>query len=219
MTNKRESYWSRYARSYDDDAEYVVGQALRRTIAERLRAERGLGDMVEFGCGTGFFTAAAAEHARHVIATDLSEEMLEAARARLKDVGNATVQKEDCENSSFPSLRFDTVLMANVVHTIENPSSALKETHRILKDRGRLLIVSYTDYGTSWFEKFVLGLRYFHKFGLPPDYYRNYSPGELAQLVRNAGFTVKTVDLINDTAKALYLTAFKNPDVGLPENQ
>ena len=177
MTSERESYWSRYARSYDDDAEYVVGQTLRRAIAGKLSAERDLGDVVEFGCGTGYFTKAAAEHAWHVTATDLSEEMLEAARARLKDVRNVTVRKDDCENSSFPSLRFDSVLMANVVHTVENPSSALKESHRILKDGGRLLIVSYTDYGTSWLEKFVLGLRYFQKFGLPPGYYRNYSPG------------------------------------------
>ena len=209
MTNKRESYWSRYARGYDDDAEYVLGPALRRAIAERLGAERGLGDMAEFGCGTGFFTKAAAEHAEHIIATDLSDEMLEAARQRLKDVGNVTVQKEDCEHSSFPPLRFDTVLMANVVHTVENPFSALKEAYRILKDGGRLLVVSYTDYGTTWFEKIVLGLRFFQKFGMPPDYYRNYSPGELAQLVQNAGFTVKNVDLISDTAKALYVTALK----------
>ncbi len=216
MTAKRESYWSRYSASYDADAEYVVGRPLRTAIAERLRAERGLGDMVEFGCGTGFFTRVAAEQAQHIIATDLSDEMLEAAKTRLKDVGNVTVQKEDCERTSFPSFRFDTVLMANVLHTVKDPASALKEAYRILRDRGRLLVVSYTDYGTTWFEKFLLALKYFQKFGMPPASYRNYSPPELAQLAEEAGFAVKDLDLIRDTAKAIYVTAVKYPG---PEKQ
>jgi ubiquinone/menaquinone biosynthesis C-methylase UbiE len=210
MVCGRERYWSHYSRSYDEDAEYVVGKALRQAIAEKLRGERGLGDVVEFGCGTGYFTKAIAEHAGQVIATDLSDEMLEVARTQLKALRNVTLQKEDCESPSFESLRFDTVFLANVVHTIENPRAALAESHRILKDGGLLLIISYTDYSTNWFERMALGIRYFQKFGMPPGCYRNYSPDELVRLVENAaGFTMEEIQLISDTAKALYLKARK----------
>lgn len=205
----KERYWSRYARSYDEDAAYVVGVSLRRAIEGRLRAERGLGDVVEFGCGTGYFTKAIAGGAQHIIATDLSDEMLEAARGQLSELPNVTVQKDDCECPSFPSRRFDAVFMANVLHTIEDPRRALTESHRILKDGGALLIISYTDYGTSWFEKMALGFRYYQKFGMPPSWYRNYSPDELSRLVENAGFTVEEIQLLSNTAKALYVKARK----------
>jgi len=209
MADRKEQYWSRYSRSYDEDAAYVVGKTLRAAIAEKLLGERGLGDVVEFGCGTGYFTNVLSKQAKHIVATDLSDEMLDAARMRLKDLHNVTVQKDDCERPSFPSLRFDTVFMANVIHTIENPSAALTESHRILKEGGLLLIVSYTDYGTYWFEQMELGLRYLQKFGMPPRYYRNYSPDGLAHLVEDAGFSVEDIQLLRNRARALYLKARK----------
>ncbi len=209
MAAKKERYWDNYSLSYDRDAEYVVGRSLREAIAEKLRQEQGLGEVVEFGCGTGYFTKVVAEQATRIIATDLSDHMLEAARIQLKDVHNVTVQKEDCEAPSFPSLRYDAVLMANVIHTIEHPLKAVKESHRILKVPGILLVVSYTDYGTSFFEKMELAFRYFQKFGLPPSYYRNYSPEDLVRLVEDAGFRVEKIEVITNTAKALYLKARK----------
>lgn len=207
---RKERYWSQFSRTYDEDAEYVVGKHLRRAIAKKLGAERGLGEIIEFGCGTGYFTKVAAEHAKHIIATDLSDEMLEAAKIQLKDFQNVTLQKDDCEQSSFPSLRFDTVFMANILHTVENPGRALVESRRLLRDAGLLLVTSYTDYGTNLFEKMELGLRYFQKFGRPPPYYRNYSPDELVRLVEKAGFKLEEIQLMSDTAKALYLKARKN---------
>ncbi len=209
MAYRKERYWSQFARNYDEDAEFVVGKSLREAIAGKLRQERGLGEVAEFGCGTGYFTQAIAEYAECVIATDLSEEMLEAARNRLNNFRNVTFQKEDSENLSLPSSRFDTVVMANVLHTVEHPARALEESRRVLRDGGRLLVVSYTSYGTNWFELMELAFRYFQKFGWPPNYYRNYSPDELVSLVENAGFTVEEIRVISDTAKALYLKARK----------
>jgi len=84
MTVQREErYWSRFARSYDRDGEYVVGKPILEAILETLSEEQDLGDCLEFGCGTGYFTRAIAGQARHVIATDLSEAMLEVARTQL----------------------------------------------------------------------------------------------------------------------------------------
>jgi len=203
--HKEENYWSHYAGSYDNDVEYVVGKTLRQAIAGRLLEERGLGEVVEFGCGTGYFTEIIAKNAKHVFATDRSDKMLEMARIRLKDSGNITLQIDDCECSSFPPQRFDTAFMANVIHTIERPQKALEECHRVLRDGGLLIITSYTDYGTNWFEKMELAFRYLQKFGMPPHYYRTYSPDELVCLAENGGFTVEKIQLIGDKAKALYL--------------
>ena len=180
--------------------------AVRQAILDKLSEERDLGEVIEFGCGTGYFTKAVAKNARHVMATDLSEEMLELAKKQLKEFRNVIVQKADCEERAFPLGSADTVFMANILHAIENPLRALQQSYQLLKHGGLLLIVSYTDYGMNWFEKMELGIRYLLRFGvLPPYGLRNYSPEELSLLVEGAGFKVEGAQLIGYKPKALYL--------------
>jgi ubiquinone/menaquinone biosynthesis C-methylase UbiE len=208
---KKERYWSRFARSYDEYADYVVGKSLRQALKERFCQEHDLGDVIEFGCGTGFFTKAIVPKAHHVFATDLSDEMLKVASDELKDFSTVTILKADCEGSPFPSEIFDTAFMANVLMTVENPSKALRECHRLLKKRGVLIVNCYTDYGLHWFEKMAVGMRYFEKFGFPPSRgLKNYSPGELKYLVEKEGFITENLELLGDRPKALYLKARKD---------
>jgi ABC-2 type transport system ATP-binding protein len=207
---RKEKYWGRYANTYDEFAEYVVGKTVRQAIINKLSEERDLGEVIEFGCGTGYFTKAVAKNAKHVIATDLSEEMLEMARRQLKEFRNVIVRKADCEERAFPLESADTVFMANIIHAIENPLRALQQSDQILKQGGLLLIVSYTDYGMNWFEKMELGIRYLLRFGVPPPYgLRNYSPEELSLLVESAGFKVESAQLIGYKPRALYLKSRK----------
>ena len=207
---KKEEYWSKFAHGYDEGVDYIVGKAIQQEIVKRLSEEHNLGDVVEFGCGTGYFTKVIAQNAECVIATDLSDEMLEVARTQLKAFQNITIQKADCENVSFPSGKFDTVFMANVIHFIENPFEALQESYRILKDGGLLLLVDYTGYSMKWFEKMKLGIRFIKKCGMPPRYAQtNLSPDEFSFLVEGAGFTLEKIQLIGEKTKALYLKGRK----------
>lgn len=208
--HKKEGYWSKYAHSYDDYAEYVVGKALRQELLRKLSEERELGEVIEFGCGTGYFTKAITGNARHVVATDLSDEMLEAARLQLGELQNVTIEKADCESTSFPSGRFDTVFMANVLHVIEAPHKALRESWRILKDGGVIIIVSNTDYDMNWLEKMQLGIKYLMKFGMPPPYgLTNFSPEGLQSLVEGAGFEKEELHLVGEKPGALYFKGRK----------
>ncbi|MFQ6116416.1 MAG: class I SAM-dependent methyltransferase, partial [bacterium] len=181
---RKEEYWSGFAYSYDKDMEYIVGRRFIQALAKILREERNLKEVIEFGCGTGLYTKAIAKNAKNVIATDLSNEMLEMARIQLRGFQNVTVQKADCYRTSFPSGRFDTVFMANLIHVIENPHDALRESHRILKDGGTVLIASATNYGARESDITRRATRYLEKFGMPPPYFRDkLSPDELASLV------------------------------------
>jgi ubiquinone/menaquinone biosynthesis C-methylase UbiE len=210
---KKEEYWSKFANTFDEDQTYVVGEPVQQAIMERLSGESGLGELIELGCGTGFYTKVLAANASHVMATDLSDEMLAVARTQLKDPENVTVAKADCEKTDFPDGRFGSVFMANLVHVIENPSTTLQEAYRILKDGGLLLIVDFTMYGVKWFEMMKMGIRYLRKWGKwgkPPGYFRGkLSPDELCSLVESAGFKVEEVQLMGDKTKALYLRGRK----------
>ena len=205
-----ERYWSRFAHSYDRDGEYVVGHSILEAILNRLSEEKDLGDSLEFGCGTGYFTRALAGQARHVIATDLADEMLQVARTELSQFQNVTIQKADCAGTDLPAERFDTVLMANLVHVIANPLPCLLESYRILKRAGLLLVVDFTGYRLPLSNTMRLAWRYVRKWGIPPRHGRNdLSPEELMGLVQSAGFRVSDVKLLEDGSNALYLRAIK----------
>lgn len=209
-SHKEERYWSRFAHSYDRDGEYVVGKPILQAILKRLSEEEDLGDCVEFGCGTGYFTKAIAGHARRVIATDLSNEMLEVARMQLSEFQNVTLQKADCAETDFSAESLDTVLMANLIHVIEDPMPCLRESHRILQSGGLLIVVDFTGYRLGLFRTLQLGWRYVRRWGVPPRHGRNdLSPEELTRLVEGAGFKVKDVQLLVGGSNALYLRGLK----------
>jgi len=207
---KEAQYWGRFASSYDRDGEYVVGHSILGAILERLSEERNLGDALEFGCGTGYFTRALAGQARQVIATDLSDEMLQVARTQLSEYYNVTVQKADCAITDFPADRFDTVLLANLVHVIANPLPCLLESYRILKRAGLLIVVDLTGYRLGIGRTVSLGWRYVRRWGRPPRQGRHdLSPEELACLVTSAGFNIEGVQLLEGGSNALYLRGLK----------
>jgi ubiquinone/menaquinone biosynthesis C-methylase UbiE len=203
-------YWSKFANTIDENEVYIVGKSIHQALMERVSGESGLGELIELGCGAGLFTKVLAENAIHVMATDLSDDMLAVARIQLKEWQNVTVEKADCEKTTFSDGRFDSVFMANLIHVIENPSIALQESYRILKDGGLLLIVDYTGYGMKWYELIKLGIRAIRKWRKPAPHAKgNLSLDELRSMVVSAGFKVEEVQLIGDKTKALYLKGRK----------
>jgi 2-polyprenyl-3-methyl-5-hydroxy-6-metoxy-1,4-benzoquinol methylase len=210
MSEREERYWSRFASSYDTDQQYVVGEAIQQAVTRKLSGERDLGEVIEFGCGGGYFTKALAGNATRVVATDLSDEMVEAARAQLKEFQNITIEKADCKNTTYPRERFDTAVMVNVVHFIRDPDKCLEEGYRILKDGGLLILADYTGYSMNWLQMMSVGIRFLLRWGEPPRYAKSrLSPGELGSLVKDAGFTVEEVEIIGEQMKALYLKGRK----------
>ena len=149
-----------------------------------------------------------AKNSKQVVATDISDEMVEMARRQLEGLPNITVQKANCDSTPFLAETFDTVVMINLIHVIDNPSSSLKESHRILKPGGTLLVSSYTGFTMKRFERIKLVIRFLRKWGKPcPSFRSDLSPSNLNPLVEKAGFTVQESEVIGDRSKAVYLKA------------
>ncbi len=210
IIKEKELYWGKFAQTFNEDQTYIVGMGTQQEIIKKLSKEDDLGELIEFGCGAGYFTKAIVKNVKHVIATDFSDEMLAMSKTQLKKFQKITVEKADCEKTTFPSDTFDTVFMANLIHVLENPLKTLKEAHRILKYDGLLLIVDYTMYGMSGLEKMKAGMRVLRKWGKPPRYFRgNLSPDEFISIVESAGFKLDIVQVIGDKIKAIYLKGKK----------
>lgn len=146
-TTATEEYWSRFPSTYDKNQEYVAGKQLLNEITFELNRLPELGELVEFDCGTGYFTPIITAKAKSTVATDLSDNLLKVARERVSDQPKITIQKEDCVTTSFSSASFDSAFMANLIHVVESPRALLQECHRILKDNGTIVIVTFTSHG------------------------------------------------------------------------
>ena len=207
--NMTEEYWSRFPDTYDKKMEYVVGKELLDGIIQELNRLPELGELVEFGCGTGIYSETIVPKTKCMFATDLSDSLLAVARTRIGDHPKVTIQKENCMATSFPSEALDSVFMANLIHVIESPSTLLQECYRILRKNGTIVIVTFTDHGMKLWEKIKMGVRFVKSWGKPPAHTHSFSPEDLASMIKDAGFTIKTSKLIGNKTKALYIIGQK----------
>jgi ABC-2 type transport system ATP-binding protein len=209
-SEKEYGYWRKRAGTHDDAVLYIVGPTIPQEIRSWLMNQFEDTDMVlEMGCGAGFFSKTIAVMVGHLTATDLAPEMVEQAERKLSRYSNVEVQVEDCYVTSFADNMFDAVSMVNLLHIVKEPVMVLEESRRVLKDDGRVVVADYTGYGMPFLSKLGLGFRYMKKWRSPPPYNKSFSPDELTQIVKEAGFVVEESTLIGKHTKAVCLRGKK----------
>ena len=102
----------------------------------------------DFGCGSGGWVLPLAKMLENgkVYAIDLLEEPLSALRSRMKafKISNIEPIKADVERSSkLFNNSCDLVLMTNLLFQIDDKKKTMEEGKRVLKKRGKLLIVDW----------------------------------------------------------------------------
>lgn len=97
--------------------------------------------VADLGCGTGQLAEALAPFVRRMIAVDESAAMLRAARTRLHGMANTDVRHGTLEALPLDARSVDVAVMSLVLPYVTEPVPALAEARRILRPRGRLLIV------------------------------------------------------------------------------
>ncbi len=127
-----EAYWSKQ-----------LEPAQRRLLemADIQRGER----VVDVACGTGLVSRPAAEAAGptgSLIGTDLSEQMVEAARSEAQSRGldHASFVRMGAEDLDLPNESFDVGLCALGLMYVPNPVTAMAELLRVLRTGGRTVV-------------------------------------------------------------------------------
>ena len=123
-----------------------VGTAVERLLRAHLPERQvgvQLGDLLDIGTGTGSMLGLLAARSRRAVAIDQSREMRLVARATVLSQGlaNCTVQAGDMYDLSFPEGHFDIVTMDRVLGAAKDPTEAVREAARVIRDAGHLLIV------------------------------------------------------------------------------
>jgi SAM-dependent methyltransferase len=178
--------------------------------AERLaRLERALERPVKglrvlnLGCGTGGFSAAAEQAGALCSSLDLDAEAAAIARARVR--GGVTAAA--AEALPFRSESFDVVYCVSTLEHVDDAARALVEMARVLRPRGQLYLHTpsrwscfETHYKVVWIPGLprALGRAYLAARGRPSGFLetlRLTTAGECARVLRSAGLgTVRVLD-------------------------
>ncbi|SEF63932.1 Methyltransferase domain-containing protein [Caloramator fervidus] len=113
---------------------------------------KGEETFLDVGCGIGYFTIPAAKilSKGKSIGIDISEEMLNYAKERAKDIDN--IEFKQCFEYEFPieSNSINYVMLSNVLHEIEDKKKFLKEVKRTLKNNGQVFIIEWKKINTNY---------------------------------------------------------------------
>lgn len=154
--------------------------------------DKGVGDMVEFGCGYGTFTLPAARMAQGVVyALDIEPEMTTIVLQKCLEanISNVEVLVRDfvAEGTGLADNTMDAALLFNILHH-EEPAEMMKEAFRVLKPDGILAVIhwnydSSTPRGPSmairpspeqcieWGKEVGFQFRETGRYNLPPYHY------------------------------------------------
>ena len=201
----KEKDWSPFAADYEERSVYVVGKADLDRIGERLAEQENLGTALELGCGPGVYTGILADKSDSVTATDISEDMVHAAAARLNNRSEITVEQADCFSLPYDDGAFDTVFMANLLHVVPEPEKAIEEARWVLKPGGRVIVASLTGHGMRFFDKVGMGFRYMRTWGKPPAGGTILTVPMVVKMMEKYGFTDIEGSLIGERAKSVFV--------------
>jgi ubiquinone/menaquinone biosynthesis C-methylase UbiE len=136
---KSQEFFSSSAGHWDRVRDELFGDRFHlAALAAFAQDDWTVGDL---GCGTGQVSAALAPFVEKVIAVDESAAMLQAAKKRLQGLDNVDVRRGDLEALPIDDARLDAATLMLVLHHVPEPERALAEVARVLKPRGRAVIV------------------------------------------------------------------------------
>ena len=144
QNDKIKEYWEGEAGIYSEgikaELQSETAENWRNLILEYAPEKEHL-EILDVGCGPGFFEVTLGKEGHHVTGIDITENMIHEARENVKAAGlSADLMTMDCHNLQFPDETFDMVICRNITWTLDDPQKAYREWLRVLKKGGRLLV-------------------------------------------------------------------------------
>ena len=140
------------------------------------------------GAGGGHVSYALARHARRVIASDLSSEMLAAVArtAREKGLSNIETVEAPAEHLPFEDATFDFVASRFSAHHWRDFDAGLRQARRTLKRGGRAAFVDVYAPGQALFDTHLQAVELLRDH----SHVRDYTSAEWLDTLGRSGFAV-----------------------------
>lgn len=145
MEKDVESFYDNVAENYSDHDDRVCDKIVEYFIIENLPEKKPL-KILDAGGGTGRFSEPLLKKEHKVVLTELSAEMLNKAKEKLRSYDNIEFIKNSVTNmKEFKDDSFDVVIMINaILDYCGDYNKAMQEAYRILK-KGGLLIATVNN--------------------------------------------------------------------------
>ncbi|WP_439521258.1 class I SAM-dependent methyltransferase [Marivita sp.] len=183
-------FWDRIADKYA--ATPIRNQTAYEATLDQVRALVTPQDTVlELGCGTGSTALALAPHVARIVATDVSEVMLDKGREKLRDQGIDNLDFAQADAADAPTGPFDMVLAFNLLHLLEDMDDALSEIAARVKPGGLFISKTFCmpeRRNLIWL-LIQTGLPLMQVIGKAP-FFAKLSIAELDAAITRAGFTI-----------------------------
>jgi len=134
------------------DQERSLMLTFKRFLHYLLRKKLSGGDLLEVGCGFGYFLKEAQGYFRRRIGIDLSKEAIDKASKVCDDVHQGPLETLP---RSFGL--FDTIVAINLIEHLYDPLQFLREAKRRLK-KGGTVVLATPNAGSFWF--YLMGRRW-----------------------------------------------------------
>lgn len=152
LTGTIEQYWTRRASSYTEVVKKNLADGWDSKWADELiknfpKAEGRSLKVLDIGTGPGFYAIILASRGYDVTAVDLSEGMLEQAKANAGELAEKIrFLKMDAQTLEFPDNEFDVIVTRNLTWNLPDPVKAYGEWRRVLRDGGVMLNIDSNWY-------------------------------------------------------------------------
>ena len=146
------AYFARNAARWDEIRSLYVSEAAVEAAIMQAAAPAPFGRLIDLGTGAGRMLTLLGPKARHAIGLDLSQQMLNIARAEVARAGLARVELRhgDIYATGLPAGSADLVVVHRVLHYLTDPGAAVAEAARLLSEEGRLLIIDFAPHGLEY---------------------------------------------------------------------
>lgn len=149
---KARRYFRENAADWDRIRSLYVSEDDVEKILLEVTSDMKIDDFLDVGTGTGRILEVFADRIGRGTGIDLSREMLSIARVNLEKSGlhNCQVRQGDMYDLALNSGSMDLILIHQVLHFAEDPSAALRETSRLLRKDGRVIVVDFAPHNLEY---------------------------------------------------------------------
>jgi len=193
---QRYKQWANLERPWQAEAHYDHRQQLRhfdlyRRVMQLIQARHGSGSILDIGCGGGMFLIFAGVFASEHNAGINSRYRVEGAAfdpqeaALSRQISGVTVHSI-ADLAHLPAGRFEAITLLNVLEHVNQPLDLLRQSHRLLKPGGVLVLVVPNNSMAFW--------RLRGRIRKPPaslaagEHINHFRPASLRKALRRCGF-------------------------------
>lgn len=183
--------FGRTAQDYVTSERHRSGRDLDRLV--ELTEPNLTDDALDIATGGGHTALAVAPHVRHVVASDLTPEMLGAAESFIrgeKGVDNVSFEIAEAEHLPFADISFDIVTCRIAPHHFDDVRAFCTEVARVLRPGGRFVLIDSLAPEDNELDAFINEV----EWRRDTTHVRAYKLSEWRSFIEDAGLVIDAVE-------------------------